>query len=469
MGRDTLTAGFKPIQEAKETARIPQVQKKKLARAENSPGECITRKNGEISTTTKRFRGEREEMESCTPKTEKTSQAKPISAFLATKGIPLHPARTRQDAPHDGEDINLSMMGDTNVSNQEELHSTGGLRHGFLSGHLSSTAKSKEAQSMPGGDRARRETTNDRTGANIKEHVLPRAILDGEKNGMRGDMPGMGDTVGWPGNENRRDAEGVLFREKPPWSRRAPHVSVNSAVKNEHLDANQDRGRGIGERGWNELGPLKQSAERAQPATETSPRYNRPRNTEANDGCDQYWKVTKLEDGSTNSQSTSLRSKGDDHFANEHPGDRYYLSPSQEEFGRPCTTQQQENETRSLRQPRKVSEAERKRSHSVSARVDESFGEPSMHSKHNRRTSLLCDRLQNKQPDDHRTMLGPSEAPESSFGWRGVATSMSRVSTEDRSIPFYVERKKVGGGDRRRLGCILSHPYGMNNIVGPPQ
>ncbi|CAM9533059.1 unnamed protein product [Ectocarpus fasciculatus] len=155
----------------------------------------------------------------------------------------------------------------------------------------------------------------------------------------------------------------------------------------------------------------------------------------------------------------STRSADHDPFAREQPGDRYYLPPpqrnlrqrtSQDDTGDTTnseSTPRHHDQRRKDRQerPRGVNEGERqhrtaRRSRASSSSVDQ------------RRASFSSsDRLYGQQPDDHRPMLGASEAsglsktPDWRYGWRGgpFTTNSSSLSQEEESLPYYVDRKQV--------------------------
>lgn len=179
---------------------------------------------------------------------------------------------------------------------------------------------------------------------------------------------------------------------------------------------------------------------------------------------------------------------GDDRFARERPGDRYYLPPPQRN-SRPRTSPDDTRGTNSsrsstprrnekrrserqqgpAREPREGERQQRKqrhhrkRSRAMSAHgggeggggdnVDSSSSVQSR--RREGRRSSASDRLYPQQAADHRPMLGVSEAPGASnmpdwrYGWRGPFTvTASAQSQEEEPLPYYVDRKQVCERDR---------------------
>ena len=181
------------------------------------------------------------------------------------------------------------------------------------------------------------------------------------------------------------------------------------------------------------------------------------------------------EEGTGADQSiASGRSNGDDRFARERPGDRYYLPPprrnsrprtSPDDSGSAHSSTPRPSEKRRGEQgPRELGEGERaqreqrqqrKRSRAMSARSsrgDVAESSSSVQSRrHDPRRSSSSDRLYAQQAADHRPMLGASEAsgpsnmPDWRYGWRGpfTAAPSAAQSQEEESLPYYVDRKQV--------------------------
>ncbi len=185
---------------------------------------------------------------------------------------------------------------------------------------------------------------------------------------------------------------------------------------------------------------------------------------------------------------------GDDRFARERPGDRYYLPPPQRN-SRPRTSPDDTRGTNSsrssrsstprrnekrrselqqgpAREPREIERQQRqrrhhrKRSRAMSAHGDGDGGggdnadsSSSVQSRRrDGRRSSSSDRFYPQQAADHRPMMGVSEAsgapkmPDWRYGWRGpfTATASAQSQEEEESLPYYVERKQVCGRDRAK-------------------
>jgi len=193
----------------------------------------------------------------------------------------------------------------------------------------------------------------------------------------------------------------------------------------------------------------------------------------------------KAEEADNGHSIASGVSNGDDRFARERPGDRYYLPPPQRnsrpraspENTRSPNSSSSSNSPRSnekrrselqqgpSRDPRegerhqRQQRHQRKRSRAVSGRSGGGRGEggdnadssSSVQSRRREgRRSSASDRLYPQQAADHRPMLGVSEAPGASnmpdwrYGWRGPFTATSSAqSQEEGSLPYYVDRKQV--------------------------
>lgn len=159
----------------------------------------------------------------------------------------------------------------------------------------------------------------------------------------------------------------------------------------------------------------------------------------------------------------------DDRFARGCPGDRYYLPPpprnsrprtSPDETSTATTPRQSDKRRSNLhQQPSEPGDSERRQNRSMSGRGGGGGGGDNTHppwssaqpQRRESRRSSSSDRLYGHQPDDHRPMLGASEAsgashmPEWRYGWRGSPSNAASftLSQEEESLPYYVDRKQV--------------------------